>query len=237
MKTAVLLTGQPREIKEVWKSMKENLLDQLPNPEVFIYTSEEYDVPEFFDSIKLVKYVVEPQFKHDHIEPFLRKIGFYANHRIDPTIQQFYGIKKAWDLMADHEEKNNFKYDLVVRTRSDFIWLRPLKLDFVDLEKVNNLHASFAPTMSTEFAIGPNSEMEKYCGLYDWLANEGQNYLTNDHPRLAYPVDHKYNCDILLIAYLVDYMKVKLADQRLPADFPCPYNYYRIYKRHVLGQY
>src|ERR1022692_1542005 len=115
MRTAICFTGQPRSIKQTWKTYHEFLHNNLPNPDVFIYTSEEYNCPEFFDVIKPVSYLVEGQFPHDNMESFLKEAGFYADHMINSTIQQFYGWKKVLEMKMDYELKNNFKYDLVVK--------------------------------------------------------------------------------------------------------------------------
>ena len=233
MRTAILLCGMPREFPETWESFIENLYSQMPNPDVYIYAPSPYEVPEFFSIVKPKAYVVEPQFRHTHLEPFLSSIGFYAEHRIDPTIQQFYGLKKVWELKQSVGEK----YDLVIRTRPDLIYLTPITLDILDTEELNNLHANFAPSMCTEFAAGPEHLIEKYCGIYDWLDGEGRKLLDQNNPRLNYPLDHKYNCDLLMISYIEDYLGIQLARQRLPKETPSPYDYYRIMGRHKKGEY
>lgn len=229
MRTAILLSGQPREVAEVWPTFVENLYNRMPNPDVFIYTSAPYDAPEFFNVVKPRAYVVESQFRHTQIEDFIRSIGFYADHRIDPTIQQFYGVKKAWDL------KQQFgQYDFVIRTRPDYIYLKPITLDLIEQDKLNNLHAPWAPTMSTEFAIGPDNLMALYCGMYDWLAGAAQKYLNNTNPRLNYPADHKYNCDVLLVCYIADYLGITIGTPKITGSV---YDHYRIMTRHKKGEY
>jgi hypothetical protein len=237
MRTAVCLSGQPREVSEVWQTFRDHLYKNMPNPDVFIYTSQDYACPDFFNEIKPAAYVIEDQFRHIAIEDYLRAAGFYAEHRIDPTIQQFYGTTKVRDLVKSHEEQNGFKYDLIVRTRPDFIYLRPVTLDIFDLTKLNNFHMPGALSMSTEFAIGPREEMNKYFGLYDWLATEGIKYLTPANPRLEFPPDHKYNCDVIMVTYIEDYLKMQLGTPKYAPDATWPYDYYRIYIRHVKGQY
>lgn len=207
----------------------EYLYNQMPNPDVFIYSSVPYEAPGFFETVNPKAYVVEPQFQHTHIENFLREVGFYADHRIDPTIQQFYGVKKAWEL------KHKFgHYDLVIRTRPDYIYLKPITLDLIEQDNLNNLHAPWAPTMSTEFAIGPYHLMEMYCRMYDWLAGDGQRYLTNTNPRLNYPPDHRYNCDLLLVSYIADYLGITIGTPKITGSV---YDYYRIMTRHKKGEY
>jgi len=62
LRTAICMSGLPRQIKETWKSYVEFLHNSFPNPDLFIYTGEEFDTPDFFDTIKPKGYVVEPQY-------------------------------------------------------------------------------------------------------------------------------------------------------------------------------
>jgi hypothetical protein len=60
-RTAVLISGMPREVDQVWKSFKDHVLNYLPNADVFIYSGGYYPVDErFFEQIKPKLYMVEP---------------------------------------------------------------------------------------------------------------------------------------------------------------------------------
>ena len=52
----------------------------------------------------------------------------------------FYGIKKVMEMKQEYERENNFKYDFVVRLRTDFVAVA----NFGDLEKYDKdkLHVS-----------------------------------------------------------------------------------------------
>lgn len=236
-RTAVLLSGLPREVDETWRSWA-NLLGALPNPDIFIYSSQYYTVgPEFYTSILPKKYKVENQWRHTETEQKIKNAGFYDNDQINSCIQQFYGIKRVWELKEDYEKEMGIKYDLVVRTRPDFIWLRPINLDWLELDKISNLHANFSPTVCSEFAIGPNDLMEKYCKLFDCFSSIGEQVFLNTNPRLSYS-NGLYNTDVVLTVYLYDHLKLQTGtNERIPMDFHSPYDYYRIMFRHKRNLY
>lgn len=234
MKTAICLSGLPREVNVVWESFRDNLVNQFPNSDLFIYTGSPYLIDrEFFETFNIKAYVVEPQFDHVELKTFLNQFKFcHHNHMESAVVQQFYGLKRVNEIRKDYENKFKTKYDIVIRTRPDYIYLRPIKPEFFDLSKINNMHASHAPSMAVEFAIGSSDVMDKYFGIYDWLMSDGQEYLNKGNPRLTDFFDYKYNCDLLMISYLVDFLGLELAKQNLPPDFPSPYDYYRIFSRH-----
>ena len=47
-----------------------------------------------------------------------------ASHPKDNQISMFYGIEQAIKLKKEYEEENNFKYDYVIRMRSDLVFLK-----------------------------------------------------------------------------------------------------------------
>ena len=61
-------------------------------------------------------------------------------HQKDHQLSMFYGIKKVMEMKQEYERENNFKYDFVVRLRTDFVAVA----NFGDLEKYDKdkLHVS-----------------------------------------------------------------------------------------------
>ena len=51
---------------------------------------------------------------HEKLNPVPRM------HPKDHQLSMFYGIKKVMELKQEYEKENNFKYDYVVRLRTDF---------------------------------------------------------------------------------------------------------------------
>jgi hypothetical protein len=239
MRTAVCVSGLPREVAQVWPSWKENLVDLWPDPDVFIYTGEEFPVGrEFFDAVKAVDYLVEPQFKHEAFEREMIGIGYHIPHHLNDYAQQVWGLKRVWDLVLAREEKDGFKYDLVIRTRPDFIFFKPAPPSMFDLGGISTFHLASSPTISTEFACGPRDLMEKYFEIYNWVINHGKEHLPRDHPLLHKMgmATGKYNCDIILTVYFKDVLGIHPVSCDLGAGCN-PYHYYRIAGRHFKGQY
>jgi hypothetical protein len=99
----------------------------------------------------------------------------------------FYGIKKVMEMKQEYERENNFKYDFVVRLRTDFVAVA----NFGDLEKYDKdkLHVShynatalinqYRPGTWVEdlgiaeryivdiFAMGGSDAMDKFAKVYD----------------------------------------------------------------------
>ena len=83
------------------------------------------------------KYIIEKQKKFNEIKNIddlntvnvdgEKKSIFYKNmdwYQIMYCIT--YGIKKTVELMTEYEQEHNFIYDLVILSRMDIIWLRPI---------------------------------------------------------------------------------------------------------------
>jgi hypothetical protein len=148
MKIAFLLSGKPRYIKTGFKFFNTNFLSLFNNIDVFAHawynpeTLEEQKAKVDWkgvisaddqDSDKLIQQLYRP--KRSIIEPQItfdlpRDYNFDAGHKQSHQVHysMFYGIKKAFELMELHEQENNFKYDLIVRTRYDFYLGSPLNI-------------------------------------------------------------------------------------------------------------
>lgn len=238
MKTAILLCGLPRQIAQCWRPFYDNLVLQMPDADVFVYTGESYaDCDEFFATVRPKRYVVEQQRPLPRAEQILREAGYYVDSHVNAYAQQLYGVKRAWETKRDYEAVTGTRYDLVVRTRTDLLMLRPVTLGNIELGKINTLHHPGSWTVCSEFAVGPDAEMAKYCGLYDWILDEGAKGLPKDNPRLGPPADGLYTCDIILTTYLLDYHKLTMGMPTHDPGCRWPYDYYRIYWRHVENHY
>ena len=59
-------------------------------------------------------------------------------HPKDNQISQFYSMEQVMKFKRDHEEKHNFKYDYVVRMRTDTVFLKPFgKIEDYDKDKLH----------------------------------------------------------------------------------------------------
>ena len=235
MRTAICISGQPREVEETWRSWS-NVLDHLPNPDVFIYTSEQFSVSkDFFTVLQPKAYVVESQVRFPDLEALVRSIGYCGNDHINSYLQQIYGWKKVLGLKQSYE--TDFRYDFVVRTRPDLIFLKPITQDMLVLDKINTLRTPEALSITSEFAIGPNDQMELYLNVFDWLRENGVQKLTRDNPRTVPAVNRLYDPDSILATYLLDDMGLTLPPTKLPEDYPNRYYFFQIMSRHKKNLY
>ena len=105
-----------------------------------------------------------------------------ATHPKDNQISMFYGIEQAINLKKQYEEENNFKYDYVVRMRSDLLWMQhpgPIKFEDYDQNKLHSFNVNPGPdwiqTGVKDFAIldiiawGGSEVMDKYGKIYSNL--------------------------------------------------------------------
>lgn len=235
MKTAVCLSGLPREVEEVWRTFIDYFYCNLPSPDVFIHTGHDYCVDDFLKLLNLKSYVIEEQYKHIDLESLLAPV-YYAESHLNSYVQQIYGLKRVWELKEQYAKENSIKYDIVVRTRPDYIYMRPITLDMFDSTKICTLHTNQGVHVPIEIAIGPDTPMSHFFKVYDWLVETNASYLTSTNPRLKGTVDNLYNCDIILATYLLDHAKVSIGVSKL-ADGLGPYDYYRIMYRHKLDLY
>lgn len=210
MRTAICLSGQPREVAETWPTFAQYLYSALPNPDVFIHTSEAYNVPEFLDTIKPKAYVIAPQFPFPKGVDVLRRIRYHNLDHANSYLQEAHGCKQIWNLVEQHEVRENFQYDFVVRTRPDLLYMRPMPLAKFDLNAVNAGYPNLS--VSNEFALGPRGVMAQYFGLFDWLMTTGETWLHAENFRLAMHSERVYQSWIILATYLLDFCKVAVRD-------------------------
>jgi len=79
----------------------------------------------------------------------------------------FYKIEECNNLKKSFEEENNFKYDLVLRMRSDLIIYKPLPLD-VELNS-NTLYLPIYGNYAgacDQIGFGSSEVMDKYSSLF-----------------------------------------------------------------------
>ena len=81
----------------------------------------ENTVSDLYKLYKPTSFIVEPEYTHF---PTPRKLEEYetkntTNQSANMTFSMFYSICKSLELAFQHEEKNNFRYDCVIRSRFD----------------------------------------------------------------------------------------------------------------------
>jgi len=200
MKIALCLSGQPRYIDIGYQYLYNNILSKY-NIDVFShiwYDEELIDSDIEFcirynrshkwekDSDKKIlnlynpkKYIFESP-KSFSVQPFTG-----ANFELikpENVLSMFYSIEQANKLKKEYEKENNFRYDLVIRSRTDIILHNfNLNLNTVDKNKIYCYGLDqfmFENTIicNDQFAFGSSEYMDIYSSLFSMLEYYWQTY-------------------------------------------------------------
>lgn len=178
MKIALCLSGGLRNFKDTHYSFEECLL-QNNNVDVFFYGPEnkegifqnEKDLNELF---KPKKHVINNSAYYNTIE---RPSG------VPDSFLGFYNILKCNDLKIQYELEHNFEYDVVIRSRTDYFWFRPLtdeeieqSKSFVLLPEEWSFRSPNRFSLCDMFAIGSSNNMNIYSSLFNYMSEYIQEY-------------------------------------------------------------
>lgn len=169
MKVALCLSGGLRNFKDTHYSFKHFLLDKY-DVDVFFYGLEnregvEKNKEDLIELYKPKKFQINTTDFYDEI---------HCKYNIPSSFYGFYNVLKCNDLKSDYELENGFKYDIVIRSRTDYFWFRDLTDEEIVISKEKivipdewsfksvNYFARF-----DGFAIGSSSLMDQYCSLFD----------------------------------------------------------------------
>lgn len=168
MRIALCLSGGLRNFKDTYYSFKEFLLDKH-EVDVFFYGLEnkegknqnESDLIQLYDP---KSYVINTPDDYSQIPcPYDIKSSFYA----------FYNVLKCNGLKSEQEFIQGYKYDVVIRSRTDYFWFRELTNQELILAKDNILiPKEWAFKEVNDFArfdglaIGNSNAMDIYSSLF-----------------------------------------------------------------------
>ena len=184
MKTAVLLSGLIRCFGKCYPSLLESIIKPL-NADVFI-SSWDFSDPEqpndvtIKETISLCdpkiylfeKWDQEKKLQFDRKKYEVRK--YKHCHKIMNTMAMFYKMKSANDLKMIYEQKNDFKYDVVIRARTDMVFGDSFKQEEV-IELVSKTHGEEFDNIIAipdghgwpdTFALGSSENMDYYNSVY-----------------------------------------------------------------------
>ena len=156
--TAVCITGQYR----AWDRVKDNIIQNIirDNTDVFFVCDEDLSIPNINHEI-----IKEPQSFYD--ESVLQSFRS-RNHCATPienSINMFYKIMKCNELKKQYETEKNFKYDIVVRLRTDTHFREPVSLS-EDKDKIFiPPHLNYGG-LCDQFAYGSSDMMNIFCDLF-----------------------------------------------------------------------
>ena len=191
MKIALCLSGYFNSLKDLTSQgydgyyyIKKHILsesEQGHEIDVFFHNWEPHMEQTLIGLYKPVKYIIEPQIDFNDIaeeykvsRKYLDAQGGLGSWTVDSTkgsgyvgperiLSQYYSIQKSFELVRDHEEENNFKYDCVVKSR-------------FDLGRINR--ATSGPGKGNPWAcqcidFNPDYDMSRFYQVYWDLFNEG----------------------------------------------------------------
>jgi hypothetical protein len=164
MRVAVILTGALRTIRKTIRYVKQNLLDVNKNVDVFLCVqNDNYHLESDWvlwykenmgDCMKSIVWFSLDKFpqwvgqrdillQHMNIEAswkeYLRRSG---------SMIEYAQLQMAYIKMTEYEQKQKFKYDYVVRTRTDSIFCKPIDFHWLQWsdeeveQRVRTLHTS-----------------------------------------------------------------------------------------------
>ncbi len=200
-KIAICLSGQPRYISDGYLNLNREILSKY-DVDFFIHTWFDPNyVGSKFDFSPLNSYNRSGIWEINTIEKINElyqplKIYYepqkqfniyndvsYEKQSPIALYSMYYSIWKSNELKKEYENKNNFKYDCVIRTRFD------IKLDYfnLDLDKIdlNKIYVSgeINPYPNDQLAISNSGNIDYYSELYnkiEYYHNNGYTEFVNE---------------------------------------------------------
>jgi hypothetical protein len=171
MKIALCLSGGLRNFKDTYYSFKHFLLDEY-EVDVFFYGLENKEGVDI-NTKDLVRLYNPKKYKINNTE-FYNSI--HCKYNIPSSFYGFYNVLKCNELKSLYENENEFKYDIVIRSRTDYFWFRYLTDEEIFLSKSNIITPeewSFKGVnyfaRSDIFAMGSSKLMDEYSNLFNRL--------------------------------------------------------------------
>ena len=196
MRIAICISGQPRYLEEGYFFINKYLSnydvdffihtwwDESYVGNDFLFTNIERDSRYDKDTInKITKYykpkglIIEKQKKFE----ISNDVDYGGLHPLS-TYSMFYSIKCSNGLKKKYEYENDFKYDLVIRTRFDIV-INHFNLNLKDLDSDyfylgGEIHRGGQINVpNDQFCISSSKNMDYYSDLYDNL----ENYIKEGH--------------------------------------------------------
>jgi hypothetical protein len=196
MRIALLFSGQPRFIKDSYPLFKKNLLDLNVEVDVFaFFWWDESNVGQYqtdysirkddprkwtkwnADSLETftnryapVKMVTEKEFDYASVNQDIYNTPFARE-----TVSMYNSYLRVSQIKQDYEKQQDFKYDWVIRSRTDFGLNKKLEFEKMDNSKLYIVDGGI-PTMNNRafdcnFAFGNSENMDTYCDLFLNLEN------------------------------------------------------------------
>jgi hypothetical protein len=224
MKVALLLSGSIRNVEDTFESMKYHILDKYET-DVFIYGVN--NINDYESNINMLEGMFKPKKMvlnnpkfYDDINISLLKNSntdlFYNN-----AIRALFNVKNVNILKNKYESDNNFKYDMVIRSRFDLFWIRSVSEHEIKKVYGNEIvipyewafrknHQSGGPNnfgYSDFYAISNSDNMDYYSSIFDKISDFPYNF----HPESV-------------IGYYLQDKKVFESSRHVTIDYPTKFN-------------
>lgn len=211
MKIAILISGHTRNYEETLSQLI--LLKEKFNADMFISSYSDRGTGVRFwqgqkqqnsklstDDINVIKTSLSPIhsiFTEDSESPKRFIDRHYQNNLVNVD-QSYNMLDKIWEVnqfKLIHEQKNNFKYDLVIRTRFD---LNYRKIDLYNFEPgvIFGARADIKKYATDTFLVTDSSTFDKICLIKEKFG-------TQIHPENFYNTEH-------LLTHWIESLKLKI---------------------------
>jgi len=191
MKIALCLSGQTRFVDQGYNEVLYPYILESNNVDVFIHTWDidesqinkhfingggfamgpvikENQIQETLDIYKPISYKIEPQIQFEQ-NKFLGRL--LPGIRSDYLYSMFYSIHQSNKLKSEYEDKNNFKYDWVIRSRFDVKLNSKINFNEFNNNVINNPSGFFNPEKGYIdcFAFSNSKNMDVYSDTYNHI--------------------------------------------------------------------
>ena len=183
MKIAICLSGMLRNFEITYPRFKKFIIDKH-SPDIFFcgYPNKfgfDYCNDSINNLYKPKKYILNEYTDELRKKICINENKYLSNKRNETTINNFisqlYNIKLCDDLRTKYESENNFKYDVVIRSRMDVFYFNSFEESELsqakngsilipeewDFKIVNDC------AVSDSFAMSNSKNMEIYSSLYE----------------------------------------------------------------------
>lgn len=187
MRTAMCISGQPRNVKQGYEFIKRNIIE-CNNPDVFIHTwaptaKEEFINPinhskvgdavgaditdTILDLYKPVRFLFEKQIEFDEKDYNTRA---YPGMKASWILSMWHSVKAANQLKIDVEVASKVNYDVVIRIRFD--WAIKDQIIVQNLNTAEIIVSNDCPHrmgINDQFAVSSSKNMDVYSTVYDYI--------------------------------------------------------------------
>jgi hypothetical protein len=178
MKTALCFYGQPRFLEEAYNHTYREIID-FYNCDVFVHTywSKDHIGQKYPSRVSKDFEAADIELKPDTIDkinnfynPKALKIDWYEDIKLTHKQYQYYTQYEVKNLKKDYEELHNIKYDMIIRSRFDFV-LNVKKYNFdIDFLWVPDTCPN-PELFSDNFSVSSSENYDKISDCYVSLEN------------------------------------------------------------------